>query len=200
VSCSGNYREDGRAWEAGMKRNNGVLYISIGPELVLPNRQSYLHIFLQFFVPVVHHLSQTVNRFMCLFTFPEVTDGFLTVCEDFNFMAKQKIHCSKWSDKWRLWTPLNTDHCLLTSVRICCLMSMTKYRCNQESFNEWYLRCLLIDVFVRVSGWISLSQMTLVLKFSLCQLLHCSGRWVIMGWALEGFHALVVVGFLKKKI
>jgi hypothetical protein len=92
---SGNYREDGRAWEAGMKRNNGVVYITIGPELVLPNRQitsifftilctccasSLLHL----------NLSQTLNRCMCIFNVSWGYWGFLNCMWGFQFDGKAK--------------------------------------------------------------------------------------------------------------
>lgn len=71
---SGNYREDGRAWEAGMKRNNGVVYISIGPKLVLPNRQITFYIFhnslyLLCIIFASLNLYQTVNRCMSFLRF-----------------------------------------------------------------------------------------------------------------------------------
>jgi hypothetical protein len=72
LSFSGNYREDGRAWEAGMKRNNGVVYISIGRERYSAQSTSYLHIFYNslYLLCIIFaslSLSQTANQCMCLF-------------------------------------------------------------------------------------------------------------------------------------
>jgi hypothetical protein len=80
-----------------MKRNNGVVYISIGLELVLPNRQVTFIFFTTLCTccasSLLHltFLKLRIGVFVFL-TFPEVTVGFLTACEDFSLMAKQKIH------------------------------------------------------------------------------------------------------------
>jgi hypothetical protein len=77
-------------------------------------------------------------------------------------MAKQKIHRLKWSDKCPPLTPLNRS--LFTNLSknlVSCLWR--KIWCNQLSFNEWDLICMLIGVFVTNSGWISLSQMMLIM-------------------------------------